>query len=107
MSRSQRKTPIFGMTTARSEKRDKQSWHRALRSREKHRLVGLRDDGEALIPLDENQVMSPWGMAKDGKQYWPRKRQLVMARRIAELKVSGERARKQMMSRLMAKWHAK
>lgn len=107
MSRSQRKTPIFGMTSARSEKRDKQLWHRALRTKEHHRLTGLRDEGEAFLPLTENQVMSPWSMAKDGKQYWPCKRQLVVARRIAEAKTSSEISRKQMAVRLLAKWRAK
>lgn len=38
MSRSRRKTPITGITTARSEKFDKQRWHRAYRHAERQRL---------------------------------------------------------------------
>ena len=34
MSRSRRKTPIFGITTATSEAEDKRLWHKRLRAKD-------------------------------------------------------------------------
>jgi hypothetical protein len=68
MSRSFRKTPIFGNTGSPSEKKDKQIWHQRLRSQEKCRLrkVGIQDD---FFAKDIKDYSDPWSFAKDGKRW--------------------------------------
>ena len=70
MSRSHRKTPVSGITTARSEAWDKQIWHRRLRARERTAITSLGDydDLDQRIPL-VREVSSTWSMSKDGKFY--------------------------------------
>lgn len=63
MSRSKRKTPICGITTAKSEKSDKAHSHRKVRRAVKIKVAGSED---SLMPL-EKQLTNPWSMAKDGK----------------------------------------
>lgn len=63
MSRSRRKKPITGVTTASSEKEDKKLWHRVFRRKNKQ----LLNAGEE--PLDIKDVSNPWDMDKDGKVY--------------------------------------
>jgi hypothetical protein len=65
MARSRRRTPIFGITTSDSEKRDKRLANRRLRR--KVRLSIARGD-EALPVLRE--VSDVWGFDKDGKRFW-------------------------------------
>ena len=67
MSRSKRKTPVCGITTARSEKRDKQASHRKLR-RHVAQALPLVDPEEATLPDKDRDLTNPWSMAKDGKQ---------------------------------------
>ncbi|MEL7939160.1 hypothetical protein [Pseudomonas delhiensis] len=66
MSRSRRKTPICGITTAASERFDKQTWHRSFRKAERQRL--------ASDPFSEphhfREFCNDWLMHKDGKYYW-------------------------------------
>lgn len=66
MSRSHKHSKIHGITTAESEAMDKRLWHKRLRARERDRL---RTNPESEHTL-ENEVSSPWDMAKDGKIYW-------------------------------------
>jgi len=66
MSRSRRKTPILGITTAASEANDKARWHRAYRRAERQRL---RASPESL-PASHRDYSDPWSMDKDGKRYW-------------------------------------
>ncbi len=61
MSRSYRKTPVRGVTTAPSDKEDKQRAHRALRRAER-RAIARDDPGPRL-----KDVSDPWSFAKDGK----------------------------------------
>ena len=68
MSRSFRKTPIFGMTTSPSEKQDKKIWHSRARATERDRLKAGVDDNH-LTTLDR-EVSNPWSFDKDGKTYW-------------------------------------
>ena len=63
MSRSRRKTPICGITTAESEKQDKRIANRRLRRRVRS---ALRGDPDAPLPL-LREVSNPWLMDKDGK----------------------------------------
>lgn len=65
MSRSRRKTPIHGVTTAASEAYDKARWHRAFRRAENQRLA-TNPDSE---PRHVREFSDPWSMQKDGK-YW-------------------------------------
>lgn len=69
MSRSRRKTPIYGHTTARSEARDKQQWHQRWRTHERDRLRKMPTDREHLTTL-HNEVSSTWEMAKDGRHWF-------------------------------------
>lgn len=64
MSKSFRKTPIFGMCNG-SEKRDKRRANRRLRGRVK---VQVQHDAEVLPVLRE--VSNVWTFQKDGKTYW-------------------------------------
>jgi len=63
VTRSHRKTPVIGILTADTEKRDKQLAHRRLRARERQ---DLHRGGEENPRLRE--VSDPWNMDKDGKQ---------------------------------------
>lgn len=63
MARSRQKTPASGITTAVSEKADKQASHRKIR-RVIRQLVPIEPD--AVLPL-EKQLTNPYSMAKDGK----------------------------------------
>lgn len=72
MSRSKRKTPIFGRVICASEREDKTLWHRKFRSRERVALKSA--NSEQLIdylPISEKQVSNPWAMGKDGHWYFP------------------------------------
>jgi hypothetical protein len=60
MSRSYRKTPITGITMARSEKTDKRLANRRLRRKVKTGALELR----------LREVSDIWGFEKDGKIYW-------------------------------------
>jgi hypothetical protein len=57
MSRSRRKTPIFGYTTSVSEAADKAIWHR------RHRRADY-------IARSHRAHSNPWMMDKDGKHWW-------------------------------------
>lgn len=65
MSRSRRKTPICGITTAESEAFDKKTWHRAYRRAEKVRALHHPESE----PRSELEFSSAWDRQKDGKQY--------------------------------------
>ncbi len=85
MSRSRRKTPIVGHTTCGSEREDKKLWHQRWRTRERTALTSASPEAlSAHLPLLENQASSVWSMGKDGRSYWPVKRQAATADRIAK-----------------------
>ena len=64
MSRSRKKTPVAGMTTAVSEKQDKRLYNRRYR-RVTKQMVHVEPERELLPHLRE--YSDPWGMDKDGK----------------------------------------
>jgi hypothetical protein len=68
MSRSRRKTPIFGHTTATSDARWKKAASRKLRRAVKQRLESTLD-GDCFVGKRWDLV-SPWSSEKDGKFYW-------------------------------------
>lgn len=108
MSRSRRKTPIVGHTTCRSEREDKQLWHQRWRTRERTALSSASPDAlNAYLPLLENQVSSVWAMGKDGRSYWPIKRQVTTADRIANDKGCNPHERASLKKRLLHKWMSK
>lgn len=67
MSRSRRKTPIFGITSATSEAHDKAAWHRAYRRAENQRMTA----NSKTEPHHFREFYNPWKMDKDGKHWWP------------------------------------
>ena len=64
MTRSRKRTPVFGITTAKSEKYDKRKANRRLRTKQKQ---AARQGNEVLPVLRE--VSDVWGFRKDGKRY--------------------------------------
>jgi hypothetical protein len=67
MSRSVKKTPIFGHTTADSEAEDKAAWHRRHRAVERVRLQASGEDYQARSHQANSNSAT---FAKDGKHYW-------------------------------------
>lgn len=108
MSRSRRKTPVFGHTTAVSEADDKRLWHKRWRARERERgeLASLGLDMEHLT-TQRNAVSSPWDMAKDGKSWFSPKRQKAIAGLVAARRAKTEPERQSLKARLQAKWCSK
>jgi hypothetical protein len=108
MSRSRRKTPIFGHTNCRSERDDKQLWHQRWRARERTALSSTSPDRlDAYQPLLENQVGNVWSMGKDGHTYWSLERQKITADRIANEKGRSPQERVSLKKRLLRKWMSK
>lgn len=71
MSRSLRRHPVIGMTTAPSEKEDKQLAHR----RHRHRVNQvLGQTPEIPVLPHRRETSDPWDMAKDGKHRFDRRR---------------------------------
>jgi hypothetical protein len=68
MSRSFRKTPIVGNTTAHSEKWDKKQWHQRHRKAVRQRL-STTDDLDDYVDVDIRESSNPWSMNKDGRHY--------------------------------------
>ena len=67
MSRSHRKTPITGITSATSEKQEKREANRKLRRQTREQLKTQPTDE----PLPElREVSNTWAMSKDGKRYF-------------------------------------
>ncbi|MVM31286.1 hypothetical protein GO755_14680 [Spirosoma sp. HMF4905] len=64
MSRSLRKTPIFGFTTGSTEKQDKRWANRRLRRTNRVRI--RKADEPALL----REVSNVWDFKKDGKMYY-------------------------------------
>jgi hypothetical protein len=64
MTRSRKKTPISGITTVRSEKRDKRLGNRRVRRAVKQALATSVDVD--ILP-HRRELTNPWTMAKDGK----------------------------------------
>ena len=93
MSRSRRKTPIFGHTTARSEADDKRLWHKRWRSRVRDQLATLGPDGDPL-PVHRQAVSSTWDMSKGGKHWFDPRRQREVADRLDISRSYGSRVEK-------------
>lgn len=68
MSRSHRKTPIAGITSARSDARWKAMAARKLRHRVKQDLEASLDGDK--FAGKRWDLVDPWSSEKDGKHYW-------------------------------------
>jgi hypothetical protein len=68
MSRSRRKTPIFGHTTAKSDHDWKKKAARTLRHRVKQHLNATLDGDR--FAGKRWDLVNPWTSDKDGKHYW-------------------------------------
>ena len=71
MSRSNRKSPIFGMTTATSEKSDKQMAHRAERVHSRQAISNITEIDALMITTRAHAHSNRYSFAKDGKHYAP------------------------------------
>jgi hypothetical protein len=67
MSRSFRKTPIMGITTARTDKPAKQDANRTLRAATRQSFSRNKDLDELVTPV-LREVSDNWSFPKDGKQ---------------------------------------
>lgn len=106
MSRSRRKTPIFGITSARSEADDKKLWHKRWRTHQRDQIKTLRPEDDP-IPIDRNAVSGVWDMRKDGKLWFAPHRQQTMAENISKDSATNRTEQEAIRKRLLAKWHAK
>jgi len=64
MSRSKRHIPICGVTTAKSEKKDKRIYNRILRRKTKE-LIRKKEIDK--LPKSLKEIVDVWSMDKDGK----------------------------------------
>lgn len=64
MSRSRKKTPIFGNTNAKSEKQDKRKANRRFR-----RVTQQTGDAENVPSPNKREATEVWKFGKDGKYY--------------------------------------
>ena len=106
MSRSLRKTPIFGYASADSEAADKRIWHSRMRHRERQALRSA-EDIDAHLTTVRDDVSSTWNMAKDGKHWWTDKSREETAAWIAERRGKTDRERATLKRRLMRRWMVK
>ena len=108
MSRSRRKQPITGITTARSERLDKRQWHSRMRSQERAALSQRRlQDEREHIPVHRHDVGSVWAMAKDGKQYFPLFKQRQQFQAAASRLGRTDTERRSLLARKLHKFMAK
>jgi hypothetical protein len=78
MGQSRKKTPISGITTARSEKEWKQEVHRTQRRIERE-ILRKADDLEAIQLPEKREIDSVWNAPKDGKYIFdPKKHPKLM-----------------------------
>ena len=106
MSRSYRKTPVMGYTKCHSEKFDKITWHRRLRSQERIKLSSINNLDD-YITVDRREVSNPWSMGKDGKQYFSLSKQIKTAKEIANRYGKSSQERSAIKVRLLRQWMGK
>lgn len=87
MSRSEKKTPIFGIAGTRSEKQDKRIWHKRMRVLERTRQSSHADsEMENHLPVRVLEAINIWSMGKDGRLYWGKTEHLSFAIKLANRK---------------------
>lgn len=108
MSRSHRKTPIFGNTACRSERDDKKRWHKNWRAKERVAQALLsRDRLDEHMPLPENSVGNVWTMGKDGRAYWSATDRAAMAKDVARRTGRSSKEWDALQKRMLHKWMGK
>lgn len=108
MSRSRRKTPVFGTATKATERRDKQLWHRRWRARERTAWARTLREGQAdHVPVDYREVSDVWTMDKDGHFYWSRARRWKAAQQLAEGGGGDPERQRRLTVRRFLRWMAK
>ena len=108
MSRSRRKTPIFGHTTSRSERQDKQIWHQRWRAHERTALNSASPETlEAHMPVARNQVSDPWKMDKDGHSWSSIDQRIALAQWRASWKARSDQERAAIETRVLRKLMSK
>lgn len=108
MSRSYRKTPISANVNCHSERADKVIWHQRLRACQRTELASTPTEAlDAYLPLDRRQVSNVWNMGKDGKHYFPKHRQIALAKEMANRKGCNPQERTVLKKRLLHKWMGK
>ncbi len=105
MSRSRRKTPVYGYARAESEAADKRLWHQRWRAHERDRLRKLPEDFEHLT-TQRREVSNTWAMAKDGCQWFGWKQQQRQAGEIIG-RGRSEQEREKMRARYLAQLRRK
>ncbi len=95
------------MASAKSEKRDKQTWHSRMRARVRTGLASISPEQlDGYVAPVENEVGSVWSMGKDGKHYFSIERQNSVATRVSK-KGRTSIERQSLKIRLLRKWAAK
>lgn len=108
MSRSVRKKPIMGVTICRSERNDKQIWHRRWRAAQRAVLSSVHlDDEDSNLFESIRQLSNVWNMGKDGHKYWSLSSQAKTFKRLARKKGRGCKERKSLEARLRHKFMGK
>ena len=69
MGKSYKKNAYAGWTAAQSEKKDKETAHRAFRNKTKQALKRVMSEDETEFPEKIEEVSEEWTFAKDGRQY--------------------------------------
>ena len=69
MSKSYKKTKVFGIASADSEKQDKRNANKRFRRICKLYLADIMDDDEDSSFPELEEVSDVWSMSKDGKRY--------------------------------------
>ena len=106
MSRSRRKTPMFGYTTATSEAEDKRIWHKRWRAQLRGQLSrdATTDD---FLPILQRAVSRPWNMDKDGKSWFSPRQQRRQAEQFLPLQGLSTSDAQRAVVRQLAKWRSK
>jgi hypothetical protein len=108
MSRSNRKTPIFGMINCKSEKKDKKIWHSRWRCHERINITQISFSNlDSYQTVLKNQISSTWDMGKDGRQYWTYESQKRIAHMLARKLTQSPREIKKTKERFIHKWNSK
>ena|SRR5579871_2435610 len=108
MSRSRRKNPILPVTSCRSERRDKQCWHRAWRRWERRALKAPTVHGfDSQLARARNEVCDVWNMSKDGRVYWPLEERIEIAETHAAHRTHTPQERASLKQRILHRWIAK
>ena len=108
MSRSTRKTPIYGMTNCKSEKQDKKIWNSRWRCHERVAIGQISlSELDSYQTILKNQISSTWDMGKDGRQYWTHESQNRIANMLATRLTKSPGEIKKIKERLLHKWNSK